>query len=277
MKNSILLFRACFAAACALLFCAVAVAQQKPIAIEDWYGEVKTTLAKHYTGKSVRTKLPIPDARRGLEMIDGAVRNEPASDPKPLAAQIGEELVIKEVEFDDNAIRFAFAKNEPPPKRSIANPLALPTRPKISLRFSRELTSKDLTIESINRLLAVAIDTSLLQPTATTAASAPSVNATSAPAPDTNSAATAKIPMPEIVRNIGPADTTISELSVEAAAAGARVYIDGAYSGVAPRTLRLRAGAHTIMIVADGFAPWEQRLFFPGGKSSIIRADLQKN
>jgi hypothetical protein len=36
----------------------------------------------------------------------------------------------------------------------------------------------------------------------------------------------------------------------------ARVYIDGQYSGVTPRTVHLLAGAHQIRLVADGYLEW---------------------
>ena len=59
-----------------LLLAAPASAQDKKLVDEDWYGDVKKALADHYTGKTVRLKLPIPATRRGPEMIDGLAQSE---------------------------------------------------------------------------------------------------------------------------------------------------------------------------------------------------------
>jgi hypothetical protein len=40
----------------------------------------------------------------------------------------------------------------------------------------------------------------------------------------------------------------------------ARVYIDGQYSGVTPRTVHLLAGEHQIRLVADGYLEWNNRI-----------------
>ncbi len=83
-------------AALTALALAVAVsAQTRKLIDEDWYGDVKKVLTDHYTGKTVRLKLPIPATRRGLEMVDGQVRTEASKTITQFSAQIGDELKIK--------------------------------------------------------------------------------------------------------------------------------------------------------------------------------------
>jgi len=40
----------------------------------------------------------------------------------------------------------------------------------------------------------------------------------------------------------------------------ARVYIDGQYSGVTPRTVHLLAGEHQVRLVAEGYLEWSNRI-----------------
>ncbi|MFM8393436.1 MAG: PEGA domain-containing protein [Acidobacteriota bacterium] len=40
----------------------------------------------------------------------------------------------------------------------------------------------------------------------------------------------------------------------------ARVYIDGQYSGVTPRTVHLNAGEHQVRLVADGYLEWNSKV-----------------
>jgi len=40
----------------------------------------------------------------------------------------------------------------------------------------------------------------------------------------------------------------------------ARVYIDGQYSGVTPRTIHLNAGEHQVRLVADGYLEWNSKV-----------------
>jgi hypothetical protein len=259
----------------------VAVAQDRQFPSEDWYGDVKRVLMIHYTGKTVRTKLPIPATRRGLELVDGAVRTVAEKDPPPLAAEMGEELTIKSFHVTDNNIEVLLARSEPPPKKKVPNPFNAWKQPRINLRFSRELAAKDLTIENINRALAPAVEVSTLTPPPDPAPQTAIMQATTpAPAakpaePSAPAKAETDAPMPQIVGDLA-ANPRVGELTVEVSTKQARVYIDGSYSGLAPRTVRLRAGLHTVLVVSEGYASWEQRMLIPGAKASILRVELRK-
>ncbi len=263
------------------LLTGAALAQDRTLPEEDWYGDIKRVLMGHYTGKVVRTRLAIPATRRGLELVDGTVRSVADSTPPETAAQMGEELTIKSFRVTDSNIEVLLAKTEPAPKKKSRNPFSAWKQPRINLRFSRELAAKDLTIENINRMLAPAVDVATLAPPAPDpAAQAAIVQTAPAPAPPpgrrdepTN---IENIPTPQIVGDLPTAGSGLGELTIECSAKQARIYIDGAFSGAAPRTVRLRTGVHTILVVADGYASWEQRLYVPGAKSSMIRAELQK-
>jgi hypothetical protein len=265
----------------ALLLSAPALAQSQKLVDEDWYGEVKKILSDHYTGKTVRLKLPIPNTRRGLEMVDGAAQREASKVPLQYSATIGEELTIKSFRVYDSNVEVLLEKDEPPRKSRFSNPFTGPKQPRINLRFSHELSSKDLTIENLNHFLSLAMDVTPL----------------AAPIAERNPNAGAppnQQPEPPTIRNpeIAPADTSsptanvvadspiigpnVGELTVECNVRGARIYIDGSYSGVAPRTLRLRTGLHTILIVSDGYENWERKLLIPGGKISVTRAEMKK-
>ncbi len=263
-----------FAVGAALLLVslsAVSLAQERTLSEDEFYGDIKQILMAHYTGKIIRTKLPIPATRHGLEMVDGALQNKAEKEPPPPAAEPGDELTIKSFKVSDSNIEVLLAKNEPPPKRRIPNPFAPERQPRINMRFTRELNVRDLTIENINRLLDPAVDVTPLIPpvTESPASSAPAIKADAAANPHT-------MPTPDIVGELPSAGLNVGELTIECSAPGARVYIDGSYSGVTPRTLRLRAGIHTILVVKEGFASWEQRLFIPGAKISVLRAELRR-
>lgn len=260
-----------------------ASAQDRTLPEDDWYGDVKRVLMNHYTGKVVRTKLPIPATRRGLELFDGSVKTLADKTPTETAAQMGEELTIKSFRVTDNNIEVLLVRNEPPSKKKVPNPFSAWKQPRINLRFSRELTTKDLTIENINRMLAPAVEiATLAQPAPDAAAQTAIVQASTQPAPPTAAgkreeiANSENIPTPQIVGDLPSIGSGVGELTIESSARQARVYIDGAFSGPTPRTVRLRAGVHTILVVSDGYASWEQRLFVPGAKLSLVRAELQR-
>jgi hypothetical protein len=276
-----------FAALAILLLAATGFAQRRTLVEEDWYGDVKKVLMDHYTGKTVRLKLPIPATRRGLEVYDGAVQTEASKATPQFAAQIGDEVTIKSFKVGDSGVEVLLSKNEPPRKGKIPNPFAVWKQPRINLRFSHELSSKDLTIENLNRFLAPAVDITPLTPTVSennsnapqAATAVPPASQQAAPQPGQraeSNPAEQSMPMPSIVADLQSAGPDVGELTVEASVKGARVYIDGSYSGEAPRTVRLRAGIHTILVVGEGYASWEQRLFIPGAKASVVRAELNK-
>jgi hypothetical protein len=260
---------------------AVSYAQDRTLPVDDFYGDIKTALSSHYTGKIVKVKMMIPATRRGLEIVDGIMQNSASPSPPPVAAQPGDELVIKSFRVSNADIEVVFNKAEPPPKKKISNPFSINRPPRIHLRFSRELTTKDLTIESINRILSSAIDvSSLALPIAEKSAGSTQASIaspqTEAQAKLEEQASEQSLPSPNIVGDVPSLSPNVGELTVESMAKPARVYIDGSYSGLAPRTVRLRAGVHVILVVSDGHAPWEQKLFVPGGKASVVRAELSR-
>jgi hypothetical protein len=264
-----------------LLFTVVSSAQDRTLPVDDFYGDIKTILTSHYTGKIVRAKMMIPATRRGLEIVDGILQNSSGPTPPPVAAQPGDELVIKSFKVSDADIDFVFDKTDAPPKKKIPNPFSINKPPRINLRFSRELTTKDLTIESINRLLSSAIDVGSLAPPIAEKGAVPAQASISSTPQETAAkveehAAEQSLPSPNIVGDVPSLSPNIGELTIESLALPARVYIDGSYSGPAPRTVRLRAGVHIILVVSDGYAPWEQKLFIPGGKASVVRAELSR-
>lgn len=258
-------------------------AQDRKLAYDDWYGDVKKTLADHYTGKTVRLRMGIPATRRGLELVDGSFERKDESQSAQSLAQPGDELIIKSFKVRDNNIEVLFNNPSEKPK---ARFFRWPTKqPRINLRFSRELTVKDMTIESINRWLSTAVDITSLTPviaaesvTNNTQASVISVPEPAAKSSSSNSAQgdAQGLPMPSIVKELTPANPDLAELTVESSSATARVYIDDAYSGFAPRTVKLRTGVHSILVMANGYAAWEQQLFIPGGKASVVKAELQR-
>ncbi len=258
--------------------------QERRLTYDDWYGDVKKVLSDHYTGKTVKLKLAIPATRRGLEMIDGSFARGIEEAPANTLAQPGDEVTIKSFKVRDNDIELLVNKAADKPKGWF-----FPKKPRISIRFSRELGAKDLTIENINRWLSPTMDVAALTPAGTEtgptqASIALSVIAAPPSAESGPKASAAKIstenpmelPTSSIVGDLALGDKNVAELTVECQARRARIYIDDAYSGFAPRTIRLRAGTHSIQVMADGHTPWEQKLFIPGGKASIVKAELQR-
>jgi hypothetical protein len=176
----------------------------------------------------------------------------------------------------------------PPAARSapaVSNNTKPQTDPRVTLRFSREISTRDLNLQSINRLLAAAVDVTELTPKEAapqpdTAAQAGAPDATRPAANDAatlaeRAAAAQGVARANITGDIVTPQPNVSELSVECSVAGARLYIDGAFSGSAPRTVRLLAGVHTVLIAAPGYESWEQRFFIPPGKAAAVRAQLR--
>lgn len=259
---------------CLTLTTLVSFGQERRMTYEDWYGDVKKVLTDHYTGKTVKLKMAIPATRRGLEMFDGSFARENGSET---LAQPGDDVTIKSFKLRDHDIELMLDKTGEKPKGGF---FSRPKKPRISIRFSRELTAKDMTIETINRWLSATLDVAALTPagsenSATQASIAPSAD----PAPKATKTAMGNpqgLPTPSITSDLDQSNPSLAELTVEYPGKYARVYIDDAYSGFAPRTIRLRAGVHSILVMADGHAAWEQKLFIPGGKSSVVKAELQR-
>lgn len=249
-------------------------AQERNLVYEDWYGETKRELSAHYTGKTVKLRMAIPATRRGLEMTDGEFQQY---DSAQTQAQPGDEVTIKSFKVGPTNIELLLNKNGAKrPNRFFG----WMKRTRINLRFSRELTAKDMTVENVNRLLATAIDVAPLASAGTdnssgnTQALIASVAETSPKSRPTNNSQ--GLPMASVTGELTPASPNFGELTVECATGQARIYIDNAYSGTAPKTVRLLAGIHSILVMANGYAAWEQRLFIPGGKASAVKAELQR-
>lgn len=260
----------------ALLTWAVS-AQDRRLAYDDWYGDVRKTLADHYTGKTVRLRMAIPATRRGLEMADGAVESQESRESSQPLAQPGDELTIKSFKVRSTSIEVLLNKTGPQRRSRFFN---RPKQPRINLHFSYELNAKDMSIENINRWLAAAVDVSQLA----LPGAEPSSNATQASIASTPEPVAVKmawtnndqnLPMATVTGDLPNDSPNIGELTVTGSTGQARIYIDNAFSGFAPRTVRLRAGVHSILVMANGYAAWEQRLLVPGGKASIVKADLQ--
>jgi len=56
----------------------------------------------------------------------------------------------------------------------------------------------------------------------------------------------------------------------------ARIYINGQFSGVTPRTIRLLVGEHTITLTADGCEDWSRKIQLQGRQQLYIVAPLNK-
>ena len=56
----------------------------------------------------------------------------------------------------------------------------------------------------------------------------------------------------------------------------ARIYINGQFSGVTPRTIRLLAGQHTITLSADGCDDWSRRIQLQGRQQMHVVVPLNK-
>lgn len=241
-----------------LLAAGTASAQFLPLPVAKLDDNLKNIVVAHYTGKQVKLRLPIPATKQGLEIVDGLPRLEPTKTPPSIAAQPGADLTIKRFVIGANRIEVWLTG------AAEAGEKAEPTAPRVTLKFSQELTASDLVPENLNRILATAFE---LDTTTAAVAEQPSVAAPTV--------ANAKPLQPIISGDLTSVPPTISELTIETSVATARLYIDGGYSGAAPRTVRLRAGVHTILVICDGHENWEAKLDLPGAKASLVRAELQ--
>lgn len=222
-------------------------------------------------------------------MYDGSFERVAEATSAETLAQPGDDVTIKSFKVRDNDIELQLGKEGMKRKGWF---FSRAKNPRISLRFSRELTAKDMTIETINRWLSATMDVTALTPAGMTpaamtpagtenSATQASVAALAEPAakPAATKATTQNpqsLPTPSISSDLAQLDPVFAELTIECPGKYARVYIDDAYSGFAPRTIRLRAGVHSILVMADGYAAWEQKLFIPGGKVSVVKAELQR-
>lgn len=56
----------------------------------------------------------------------------------------------------------------------------------------------------------------------------------------------------------------------------ARIYVDGQFSGVTPRTVKLTSGDHQIRLIADGFEDWTRRVRLKSKQQVGLMASMKK-
>ena len=245
---------------------------------------LKSFLMGHYAGRSVRPKVAIPRGARGLEIIDG--RLAPAtSAARPAAAHPGETLLIERLKFTGRRIEVQLSREEAGAEGRAAwsgrrFPLTAYDGPaaRLSLRFRRKIAADDLTVANIDRLLEAAVDLTASPPQA---AGRPPISTATAESRSLRLSVVSTTDSPELpvataVGDLPAAESGVGELTVECSTGRARVYLDGSFSGWTPRTVKVLAGPHTVLVIADGHGAWEQRFFIPGGKASLVRAELKR-
>ncbi|HEX4945532.1 MAG TPA: PEGA domain-containing protein [Blastocatellia bacterium] len=277
----------------------------KPSAVSERQldSDLKLLLNDYYAGKPVRAKVVIPANDRGIEVLDGQLKIYPQSE-MTAAVQPGEMILIKELRFKNKEIEVRFngehlneaanAESNAPaltpvgphgsdasvPKSALVAKAAKPTKPlpdpRVILRFSRDIETRDLNLQSINRLLAPAVDVASLTPDAGLKPEATPAPRLSASDRAQQAALAQGIASATVTGDLVGAAANVGELIIECATPGARLYIDGAYSGTTPRTVQLTMGVHTVLIVAAGQGQFEQKFFLPAGKIATIKADLQQ-
>jgi hypothetical protein len=250
---------------------------------------LKSLLTEYYTGKIVRAKVAIPASRKGLEIVDGFIRETPLP-PGGFAAEPGDPLLIAQIRFKSKSIevRFDGEENESaapadPAGKNFTSRAKKGATPRILLQFTRAITTRDLNIRTINNLLGAAVDVSTLTPLEPARATTEAAEE-SRKRPDAaqialmlaeRRARAQGIPTAPIKAEGTVSESGVGELTIECALPQARLYIDGAFSGSLPRTIRILAGVHTILVICEGSAPWEKQFFIPAGHASIVRAELQ--
>jgi hypothetical protein len=70
-----------------------------------------------------------------------------------------------------------------------------------------------------------------------------------------------------------PANGTVE---VHSTPEGAEVYVDGAFVGNAPATLRLAPGQHTVRVTQSGFKEWSREIAVQAGSEAHLSASLEK-
>jgi hypothetical protein len=254
----------------------------------------RAILTDYYVGRLVRARLPFPATRRGLEIVDGEIRESTASASQAMAAQPGSQMIIAQVKFKSRSIHLEFSETKsaaavessksPEAAEKFTTPSGAEAVPRLSLKFSRELTLQDLNVQTINRLLSSVLDLSELltrdesgeMPDNPAEKSLRKLNTAAVRLAAEERRATQRgIPSAKVISDLMDAETETSELTIECSATQARLYLDGAFSGYAPRTVRLRAGVHAILLISQGYTQWEQSFFIPSGKATLVRAELQ--
>ncbi|HWQ35616.1 MAG TPA: hypothetical protein VNQ79_22405 [Blastocatellia bacterium] len=278
------LYRAVLSATALLVLLSLTV--PAPVTGQETDDYLKSLLTEYYTGKIVRAKVAIPGDRKGLEIVDGLIRNTAVSGRT--AAEPGDPLLIAQIRFRSRRIEVEFdgksGDTSSWPGKGFTGRSARNSPPRILLQFTREITTRDLNIRTINNLLASAVDVSSLIPKNPRQPADPASGDESRKRPDAAQAtlmlaerrARAEgIPIAEVTVEGTVTEPGIGEVTIECPAAQARLYIDDAFSGHTPRTIRLRAGVHKILVLCERQASWEKQFFIPAGSSSVIRAEVR--
>ncbi len=268
--------------------------------------DLKLLLNDYYIGKPVRAKIVIPATERGIEVLDGQLKIYPLPE-LTAAVQPGDLVLIKELRFKNKEIEVRFngehlsattestpltltpvgphGSDATVPKAAFVAKAPKPTKalpdPRVILRFSRDIETRDLNLQSINRWLAPAVDTAPLTPTVATALTPnpeapPRPSAPSASDRAQQAATEQGIAIARVTGDLVGASANVGELIIESPVAGARLYIDGAYSGTVPRIVQLVMGVHTVLVLAAGHGQFEQRFFLPAGKISTLKAEFNQ-
>lgn len=281
--------------------------KKRPAASEKQINsDLKLLLNDYYAGKPVRAKVVIPANERGVEVLDGQLKIYPLPE-LTAAVQPGELVLIKELRFKNKEIEVRFDGEHLKEAATTAPPQAIPglapvgphgsdatvgpppaalvpktskvtkalPDPRVVLRFTREIETRDLNLQSINRLLSPAVDVGSLVPNTSLERKATALPARSTASERAQQAAVEQgIPVAPATGDLIGAASDVGELVIECSVPGARLYIDGAFSGTAPRTVQLQMGVHTVLVVGGGQNQFEQKFFLPAGKISTIKADL---
>jgi hypothetical protein len=70
---------------------------------------------------------------------------------------------------------------------------------------------------------------------------------------------------------------TPESLTVNSNPDGAEIYLDDAFIGNAPSTLKLTPGKHSIRVTLNGHKPWVKDILAQGGTEAHLTATLEKN
>ncbi len=270
--------------------CFAQTERQRAVTDKNIDADLKSLLNDYYSGKPVRAKVVIPASEQGLEILDGRLNVQPLANLQA-AVQPGELVLIRELRFKNKVIEVHFnndSRNEDAPPLSVqlvgefgsevsTRPSVAATKlaerkkvfpdPRLMLRFSREIGTQDLNLQSINRLLSSAVDVTNLNPNGGIKIPEPPSAPVATPLPAGVSAA-------EITGDLANVKIGIGEVTIECNVPGARLYLDDAYSGTAPRTVQIIGGVHSVLIVAPDYESFEKKYFLTSGKISVIRAEL---
>jgi PEGA domain len=73
-----------------------------------------------------------------------------------------------------------------------------------------------------------------------------------------------------------PAQEASASISITSNPDAADIYVDDAFSGNAPATLKLSPGKHTIRVSCTGYKPWSREITVQAGSEAHLAATLEK-